>query len=323
MASNYLEIAGYGRGSGTDKPYAIAFELNVRNNEIADSIRGLSTKTGLAVKKIIGGGKPLSGFINITELNTMKTKVKYAQKKILQAVCNPSSVAAAEYTFRAGNFKGKTPSQLLLDGTSEADLLTQRAFLEKNATGKFAEANKKGMADIDAAIAKFKAGTLSASDTQSSTIKLFESGPRYFVLKKPQPYQTEGWELNITCNPGDKNPFSIEWQSKTVTIEKNVITSSKDAKSETAALTEVEFIDMWETLMSKLAVLENKDVVERVAYANAHKDDYKKNAPQGGNYQNYQNNGYSHTQYQQPKPAQTPQSRPTTNFSDDDEMPFH
>lgn len=304
MASNYLEIAGYGRGSGTDCPYAIAFELSVKKNNIEDGIRGLSSKSGLAVKKINGGSKALSGFINITELNTMKTKVKYAQEKILEASCNPSVAAEAEYVFKMGTFKRKTPSQLLIEGVTEEDLLGQREFLGKNATGKFAEANKKGMADIDAAIAKFKAGTLSASDVKTSVIALFKSGPRYFVLKKPQPYETDGWELNITCNPTDKNPFSIEWQSKKVTIDKNMIVNAKDIKTETAALTEVEFIDMWETTMSKLKALENEDMRDRILYAEEHKDDYK----------NSGNNPSSTS-----KPQSTPQSG---NFDEDDEMPF-
>lgn len=306
MASNYLEVAGYGRGSGTDHPYAIAFELSIKKNNIEDGIRGLSSKSGLAVKKINGGSKALSGFINITELNTMKTKVRYAQEKILEASCNPSVAAEAEYVFKMGNFKGKTPSQLLLEGVAEADLIAQRDFLGKNATGKFAEANKKGMADIDTAITKFKAGTLNASDAKSSVIPLFKSGPRYFVLKKPQPYETEGWELNITCNPSDKNPFAIEWQSKRVTIDKNMIVSAKDVKVETAALTEVEFVDMWETMIGKLKALENEDMRDRLLYSEAHKDDYKNT----GNKKS--STSMSASQY-------TSQSG---NFNEDEEMPF-
>lgn len=300
MAQNYLEIAGYGRGAGTDHPYTIAFELSIKTQKVDEGIRRLSTKSGLAVKKINGGGKPLSGFINITEINTMKERVKYAQQKIIEAMCNPAVAVENEYVFRMGTFKGKTPSQLLLEGVPEADLLAQRDFLGKNATGKFAEINKKGIADIDTAIAKFKAGTLKASDAKSSVIPLFKSGPRYFVQKKPQPYETEGWELTITCNPYHKNPFSIEWQSKRVTIDKNVIVAAKDVKIENAALTEVEFIDMWDTTIKKLNKLENEDLVQRIQYAET--ISYKNNSNN-----DTKNNDYESTHY---------------SSSYDDDMPF-
>jgi hypothetical protein len=273
----YTQVGAQGRGAGTDKPYTISEEIAARLNTVDSSIRALSAKSGMAVKKINGGGKALSGFINWPEMNVMDARVKFAQHKIVEAICNPTAATEAEYVFRMGNFKGKTPSQLLLEGTSEADLLAQREFLGRNLSGQYAAANKKGIADIDAAIAKFKEGKLSASEVKSSIVPVFKSGPRYFVKKVPQPYTTEGWELNITCNPSEKNPFIIEWQSKTVTIEKNMIVKSENMVVESAALTETEFIDVWNTAFSKLTFLENADVAERISYANAHKDDYKKN----------------------------------------------
>lgn len=305
MSDGYLTIASYGRGAGTDRPFFVSFDLSIKRNPIAESIRGLSPKTGITVKKINGGGKCLSGFINIGELHCMKARVIYAQNQILERAISPDNTPA-EYVFKMGEFKGKTPSQLLLGGTDVGALENQKAFLLKNATGKFAEANKKGAADIEAAIKKFKEGTLVATDVKSSSIPLFRSGPRYFVKKVAQPYQTEGWELNITCFPGDKNPFLIEWQSKTVTIDKNVIVEASNVKTESCNLTEGEFIDMWETLILKLNAAELEDQRQRIQYSIDHKDDWKNNKSSSSS-----------------APAPEKSSFNPASILDDDEPPFN
>ncbi len=278
MGKNYMEIASYGRGAGSQTPYFVSFEVKVKYSDITESVRALSTKSGLAIKKINGGGKALSGFVSLDDLNVMFRKIPVAIERLLDAAPGDTQASEAEYVFKMGSLKGKTPSQALKEGIAADVLLQQKAFLEKNASGKWAAQNLKGAKDIEKAIEAQKNGTLDDLANASAGVKgivLYKSGPRYFPKKQAQPYETEGWELEITAYPGNKNPFSIEWQNKTVTIRDNMIVAAKDVKREQAALTESEFID---AISAAEEILKNAEIIQtkkRLDYFEEHKDDWK------------------------------------------------
>lgn len=239
---NYTEVSSCGRGAGTDRPYSVAFEDVIKLNPVEEDINVLSDKSGLAVKYV--GQGPMSGFIPIKELWDVYDRIMFANTKMYELELNPPSKAEVPYVFKMGNgFKGKTPEQCLLEGMSLEQLMQQRAYMEKNCTGKFAEQNRMGVEAIDRAVQKFHEGTLDSGGA-NTVFKIYESGPRYFPKKGvPQPYQTEGWEMGIYCHFLDDNPWKISWTSKQVTIQDNVIVGASNVVTKNASLIPSEYKD--------------------------------------------------------------------------------
>ena len=274
---NYKEIYSAGRGAGSERSYVVAFEPNFKLTNVADGIGVFDEKAGLAIKYLPTGGKPVSGFIKRSELWKVYKAVDKALDLEFEAELHPAAASEPPYIFKMGNgFKGKTPGQCLLEGMSEEQLLNQRNWMANNCTGKFAEANRKGVEAIDKALESFKNGTLSEQEQTFGVLTIFKSGPRYLPKKGvAQPYQTEGWEMDIVFNVNDRNPWSISWVAKTVTIQDNVITASQNPVYSSAALTDEEFL---------AAINETRELFEdirlmsrpaRLTYYAEHKDDWK------------------------------------------------
>jgi len=332
MSRNYSEFKSFGRGSGTADPFYVAFEPQLIVTPVASGISPLSDKSGLIIKRI--GKVPLSGFIALDEFYSVYRKYKFSLDKICEAeMCPPAE--RPEYVFRMGQFKGKTPSQLLLSGTKKEDLLSQKDFLAKNAQGKYEEDNKRGIADIEKAIKKFEEGTLKPSSTTSFTV--YDSGPRYFPLSQAQPYQTTGWNLKIICNTIDanKNYFTISWEKKTVTINENIIKAveKNSIKSESVGLKLEEFSSAMEEAMLIFKHAQDARLSDHLNYAAEHKDDWKNNSGNGKEKsskpaakpvaQTSAHQTQQQTSKPAEKPANTPANEPVENdFKDVDECPF-
>jgi hypothetical protein len=275
---NYKEVMSAGRGAGTDKSYTVAFEPSFKLTNVSETIVVFDGKAGLAIKYLPTGGKPLSGFIKKSKLRKVVRAVNKAVDLEFEAELHPAAISEPPYIFKMGNgFKGKTPGQCLLEGMSEEQLLNQRNWMANNCTGKFAEANRKGVEAIDKALEQFRNGTLTEQGQNTGVLTIFKSGPSYLPKKLPQPYQTEGWEMDIIFNVNDRNPWSITWTSKTVTVQDNVITASQNPVYASVNLTDEEFLDGFDEAMELFADIRQMYRPARIAYYAEHKDDWKFN----------------------------------------------
>lgn len=277
---NYNEVFSCGRGAGTDKSATIAFEASFRLLNVEDGINVFGEKAGLAIKYLPTGKKPLSGFIRRGELWKVYKRVDKALDMQAEREMNPAAATTEPpYVFKMGQgFKGKTPGQCLLEGMDEAQLLQQREYMARNLTGKFAEANRKGIEAIDKAIANFHNGKLSEENISSGCLTIFESGPRYIPRKGvPQPYQTDGWEMSVVFNAADRNPWSISWVSKSVTVADNVIVASENSVGASASLTDEEFLSGINEARELFGDVRLMNRPSRLTYFAAHKDDWKVN----------------------------------------------
>lgn len=273
---NYKEVMSAGRGAGTDKSYTVAFEPSFKLTNVSETIVVFDGKAGLAIKYLPTGGKPLSGFIKKSRLRKVVRAVNKAVDLEFEAELHPAAVSEPPYIFKMGNgFKGKTPGQCLLEGMSEEQLLNQRNWMANNCTGKFAEANRKGVEAIDKALEQFRNGTLAEQGQSTGVLTIFKSGPSYLPKKLPQPYQTEGWEMDIIFNVNDRNPWSITWTSKTVTVQDNVIVSSQNPVYASVNLTDEEFLDGFDETMELFADIRQRERPARLDYYEMHKDDWK------------------------------------------------
>ncbi len=271
---NYNEVKSCGRGAGTDKPYIVAFEPQLRLMPVEENINTFSEKAGLAVKYI--GQKPVSGFISVDELWDVYDRIVFASNKMYELELNPAAKAEVPFVFKMGNnFKGKTPEQCLLEGMPLEQLMQQRSYMEKNCTGKFAEQNRLGVEAIDRAVQKFHEGTLSSAGA-STVFRIYESGPKYFPKKGvPQPYQTEGWEMDITCSFLDDNPWKISWTSKLVTIQDNVIAGASNVSTTNASLTTTELKSGINLTKELLRNTSETYSVYHLRYYGEHKEDWR------------------------------------------------
>lgn len=278
MSKNYNEVLSCGRGAGTEKSYTVAFEPVLRLMPIEENINVFTDKAGVAIKYIPTGAKPLSGFVTYDELfGDISDRIAFANTKMYELELNPAAKAEAPYIFKMGNgFKGKSPEQCLLEGMPVEQLLSQRAYMEKNCTGKFAEMNRKGVEAIDRAILKFREGTLEGSVGSSTVFTIYDSGAKYFPKRGvAQPYQTEGWEMNIACSFLDDNPWKISWVSKQVTIQDNVIVAADQVITASAALTTGEFkagINRAKRLFVNCSAIYSQ---YHIKFYGEHKDDWK------------------------------------------------
>lgn len=274
---NYKEVGSFGRGAGTDNPYVVAFEPSFKMNQLEDGILPLSGKAGLTIKYI--GQTPMSGFIKRPELWQFYRRVDFAVNRLFERELNPVSAdgeASTPYVFKMGNgFTGKTPEQCLLEGMPEEQMLQQRAYMERNCTGKFAEQNRQGVAAIDRALEKFHDGTLGNSPATAVSFTVYDSGARYFSRRVPQPYKTEGWEMKIVCMFTDKNPWKIGWVSKTVTIQDNVIVAAENVITKTASLTTDEFLSGVEEAKELFSNIAASYTPAHLKYFSQHKDDWR------------------------------------------------
>lgn len=278
---NYQEVSSCGRGAGTDKPLVVAFQPSTKFTAVDETIRVFDEKGGLSIRYLPGGGKPVSGFIKRDELWDLYRRIDFAYAKRYEYELNPAKKAEVPYIFKMGNgLKGKSPEQCLLEGM-EQQLLAQREYMAKNCTGKFAEANRAGVEAIDRAFEKKANGALESEVQTTTVFTVFDSnwtGPKYIPKRNvPQPYQTEGWEMNIVCSFTDNYPWKISFVSKTVTVEDNVITASSNPVYASVSLTAAEFdagIKESEELFRDISYMYRP---QRLAYQAAHKDDWKAN----------------------------------------------
>lgn len=281
---NYKEVYSFGRGAGTDKACTVAFELAIKLVPVEENINVLQEKAGLSIIYLPSGKRSISGFICVDKLIEVNERTSEGLRLIFDREMHPQAAAQEPYVFKMGNgFKGKTPEQLLLEGMSEEQMLSQRNWLANNCTGKFAEANRKGVIAIDSALEKWRNGSLNVSDCASSVFSIFTSGPRYMPRRDlRQPYETEGWELDVRVNPADRNPWSITWQSKTVTVDGNVIVASKNPVTYSVNATTEEWLAGLKKSVKYLNKVEDLYFPYHYKYCVEHENDWKKN--NNGNY---------------------------------------
>lgn len=279
---NYTEVFSCGRGAGTERPYRVVFDDVLKLNPIEEDINVLTEKSGLAVKYV--GQGPMSGFISVNELWDVYDRIQFANWKMYELELNPAAKAEVPYVFKMGNgFKGKSPEQCLLEGMPIEQLMQQRAYMEKNCNGKFAEQNRMGVQAIDRAVQKFREGKLESAGA-SAAFKIYDSGPRYFPKKGvPQPYQTEGWEMNIYCHFLDDNPWKVSWTSKQVTIQDNVIVGASNVITKNASLTVTEYKTGLYKTKKILGMVEDVYIPYHLRYYIEHKDDWRSERGQTDN----------------------------------------
>lgn len=277
MSKNYNEVFSCGRGAGTENSYTVAFEVGLRLMPIEGNINVFTEKAGVVVKCIPTGKKPFSGFISDDKLfGEVSDRMLTASQKIYELEMNPAAKAEAPYIFKMGNgFKGKSPEQCLLEGMSVEQLLSQRAYMERNCTGKFAEMNRKGVEAIDKAILKLNEGTLRENVATATSLNIFNTFGYFSKAGVPQPYQTEGWEMNIACSFLDDNPWKITWVNKRVTVQDNMIVAADNVVTANASLTSDEFkagINRSKRLFENTAAIY---APYHVKFFGEHKDDWK------------------------------------------------
>jgi len=277
MSKNYNEVFSCGRGAGTENSYTVAFEVGLRLMPIEENINVFTEKAGVIVKCIPTGKKPFSGFISDDKLfGEVSDRMLTASQKIYELEMNPAAKAEAPYIFKMGNgFKGKSPEQCLLEGMSVEQLLSQRAYMERNCTGKFAEMNRKGVEAIDKAILKLNEGTLRETVATATSLNIFNTFGYFSKAGVPQPYQTEGWEMNIACSFLDDNPWKITWVNKRVTVQDNMIVAADNVVTANASLTSDEFkagINRSKRLFENTAAIY---APYHVKFFGEHKDDWK------------------------------------------------
>ena len=274
---NYFEVYSFGRGAGTDKACTVAFEVAIKLCPVEENINVLQEKAGISIIYLPSGKRSVSGFITADKLFEVDDRIREGERLIFDREMHPQVSAQEPYVFKMGNqFKGKTPEQLLLEGMSEEVMLNQRNYLANNCVGKFADANRKGVMAIDAALEKWRNGTLSESDCATTLFKIFESGPRYWPRRDlRQPYETTGWELDIRVNPSDRNPWNMVWQSKSVTVDGNVIVSAKDCVTYSVNATTEELLAGIRKSEKKLDEVERLYFPDHFIYGWQHKDDWK------------------------------------------------
>ena len=277
---NYLETFSTGRGANGGKAYVIAFEPYIKLEEVDESVRVFSEKSGLSVKYLPAEGQPLSGFIRREDLWDVYDRVTFAKHKLYERELNPAARTEAPYVFRMGNgFKGKTAEQCLLDGMTEQQMLTQRDFMSKNCSGKFAEQNRLGVQAIDKALEKLHNGSLGSQPVMSGSFSIYKAEGR-FIPKRgvAEPYQTRGWDLTVSCNIFDDNPWGISWKMSDVVIEDRIIKSASNIVTASAALTTQEFdaaLNETRELFSDLSGLYRP---AHWKYNHEHRDDWRTGA---------------------------------------------
>jgi len=163
-----------------------------------------------------------SANIPLDDLFDIIENTRYANDAVLSSkagkqntACENSNDLKAYTVLTMGNYKGKSPAQLLLEAGNpqamEDELLAHAAFLEKNLERY--PGNKSGIDAIFEAIRLYEDGQLKADDTSFNNpgvIEIYTPPTKYWAKKHDEKGNTKCYSLRITCIPTNKYPYHIE-----------------------------------------------------------------------------------------------------------------
>ena len=171
--------------------------------------------------------------IPATDVDYINAKLKLAKQEILKVqTCTPTETVSIAYTQKLydKNFKGKTPSEVLLaNPEAKKDLLKVREFLEKNKE-KY-KANAVQIQAIDEAIQLLENGKLKNISASTKNIMVYEE-----PIKIPNANKVDEngltfvYSISIVCMPDRDYSFAINIMNAKAPTVMNTITKSKTAE---------------------------------------------------------------------------------------------
>lgn len=145
------------------------------------------------------------------ELDLMKKETEIAVEKLAEKALEKAPTVSSAYTvtFFTGEFKGKSPADVLLeDAGKEGALLNTRSQLEAN-LARYPR-NKAQIDAIDEAISLLKSGALKADGVKSQTIDIYRADVRApHASKKDADGFTDVYSFSVVCDPTKDYPFAV------------------------------------------------------------------------------------------------------------------
>ncbi len=205
--------------------------------------------------------------ISMAEFNDIKNRSKFAFAEEMKALYLQSEKAesvskAYTVTFTAGNLKGKTPAQVLLEASDKnagiETLRSQYAFLRDNVS-RYPK-NAEIMAAINEAVKLLQAGKLSAEAQSTSGTKeilIYHSGFKPQIRKKREDGMAPVHQCEITWSLKSAYPVTVKitnCYAPVVQLEDgklNVVMAQKDQKTvitNTMSLTAAEWMNAVENI---------------------------------------------------------------------------
>lgn len=188
---------------------------NERGEAPLEMYAGFSRFAFKLLEKNDGEARATSINIRIPEIEDIVKRGEYALQKQLDselgcgdASSEPQSIA---YTtkFAMGNYKGKTPVDLIREGKGD-ELEAQKAFLKVN-VAQYPK-NQKIIDAIDEALKLQSEGKLDVTSktSVSKTITLYDSGMKPQIRKTRSDGKSEVDSAKITWNVGNEYPVTVE-----------------------------------------------------------------------------------------------------------------
>ena len=142
----------------------------------------------------------------VSDLADVKARTEFIRTKLYEMEMNPGANAGSNapmsiaYTqrFLAGEFKGKTPAEVLLENTENQEKLNQQYQMLKTNLDKYPN-NKKIMDAIVEAASLFKAGKLEKKSSNSCVFNIYTPGFRPLHRKQREDGMCPVYEMSIKC----------------------------------------------------------------------------------------------------------------------------
>ena len=146
-----------------------------------------------------------------SELDLIKKETEIAVEKLTEKSLEKAPTLSSAYTvtFFTGEFKGKTPADVLLnDATKKEALLNYRKQLEANLSRY--PRNKTQMDAIDDAIRLLESGGLKSDGVKSQTMDIYRADIRApHANKKDAEGLTDVYSFSIVCDLSKNYPFAV------------------------------------------------------------------------------------------------------------------
>lgn len=152
----------------------------------------------------------------VSDLADVKARTEFIRTKLYEMEMNPGANAESDtpmsiaYTqrFLAGEFKGKTPAEVLLENTENQEKLNQQYQILKTNLDKYTN-NKKIMDAIVEAASLFKAGKLEKKSFNSCVFNIYTPGFRPLHRKQREDGMCPVYEMSIKCYLNNNYPIEI------------------------------------------------------------------------------------------------------------------
>lgn len=193
------------------------------------------------------------------EILLIKKKTDFCIQKMLFLGTQKQSEGIETVTLSIGEFKGKAPSNILIDNPNNLDALIKHKDMLKNNLSKpeyakFADDNKKKILAIEKAVADLKNGTLQKG--AETSIEIYNSDIKYFRTKR-EDGKYKIYKIRMLFDITKNYPYSIEISNGFADVKFNengttniLYKTTQDRISKEISLTEMEF----STLVDRLYI---------------------------------------------------------------------